>query len=329
MRIDAHFHVNFNGFSAEGVIRYLDEHRLDKCWLMTWEEVGPVKWIYENLSIGGVFETFLHYPGRIIPMYAPDPFGEGACDKLRQWKERGIRGCAELKTAMNWDDPLLENYLETVSELGFPLLFHMQESAYLLANFEADTRMERLLVKILNSSRLFGLPGRVVDTLASSLGSLKLGDYGGWKTERRCFFPGYMLDFASLAAVLTKYPLIRFVGHGPYFWRNICKEEYNDSSAYPKGKIPEEGLLSKLLREHHNLFADISGGSGYNAIRRDQVFSKKFIDEFSDRVIFGSDNSGFDYEGFLKSLGLNSETMRRIFGENAERAIEPSLASNG
>ena len=50
-----------------------------------------------------------------------------------------------------------------------------------------------------------------------------------------------------------------------------------------------EGRISKLLREYPNLCCDISAGSGANALMRDKEFAVKFIEEFSDRILYGCD----------------------------------------
>ena len=44
-----------------------------------------------------------------------------------------------------------------------------------------------------------------------------------------------------------------------------------------------------LFRRYANLWADLSAGSGYNALARDPEYAAKFLTEFQDRLMFGTD----------------------------------------
>jgi len=48
--------------------------------------------------------------------------------------------------------------------------------------------------------------------------------------------------------------------------------------------------LPWLMREYANLWADTSAGSGHNALTRDPAFGIEFLDEFQDKLIFGTDS---------------------------------------
>jgi predicted TIM-barrel fold metal-dependent hydrolase len=41
--------------------------------------------------------------------------------------------------------------------------------------------------------------------------------------------------------------------------------------------------------DYPNLYADISAGSGYNAITRDKDFGYSFLEEFQDKLFYGTD----------------------------------------
>jgi hypothetical protein len=43
------------------------------------------------------------------------------------------------------------------------------------------------------------------------------------------------------------------------------------------------------MRKYPNLCGDLSAGSGYNAISRDPAFGYRFLEEFQDRLFFGTD----------------------------------------
>ena len=46
---------------------------------------------------------------------------------------------------------------------------------------------------------------------------------------------------------------------------------------------------SVLMRNYKNLYADLSANSGGCAIMRDEKFGLQFLEEFQDRLMFGTD----------------------------------------
>src|SRR5262249_58085720 len=95
---------------------------------------------------------------------------------------------------------------------------------------------------------------------------------------------------SRLARLLEQVPDTIVVGHGPGFWAEIAADPSpEDKSRYPAGPIREEGSLPRMLRTYPNLFADISAGSGHNALTRDPAYGVSFIHEFQDRLLFGTD----------------------------------------
>jgi predicted TIM-barrel fold metal-dependent hydrolase len=315
MKIDAHLHVNFRNYSAKDIIDYLDKNQFDCCWLMTWEEISPAKWHYEHLSIDDVYKTYLRYPSRIIPMYAPDPHRVDASEKLTYWYGKGIRGCAELKATLSWQSKKVRNLLSTVSILRLPLVFHMQESNKFLAPLESDNSISVLIAKLMRTDRLLGITKRILNVVADYYSPL-----GKWRNRRGNWFPGYMMDFASLANALNDYPNINFIGHGPLFWKHISADATTGGPIYPKGPVKEGGITCKFLRGFPNLYADISGVSGFNALNRDYDFAKSFLQEFKHKLLFGTDNT-LGHEKLLESFNLPVEMGKKIYGENAATLI--------
>jgi len=140
----------------------------------------------------------------------------------------------------------------------------------------------------------------------------------------------YFYGVESLENVLHMFPDTNFIAHGPGWWRRISKG--SDTASYPKGKIEIEGDVQRLLREYRNLYADISATSGLNALKRDPSYAKRFLTEFSDRILFGTDFPCLSAEGgvfglnrqhidLLKSLELEDDVLHRILHGNAERLI--------
>ena len=80
----------------------------------------------------------------------------------------------------------------------------------------------------------------------------------------------------KLGKMLKKFPRTIFIGHGPHFWAEISLDvKKNDFNGYPKGKV-KKGALDRLLSQYPNLYADLSAGSGYNALARDIDFAYPF-----------------------------------------------------
>ena len=225
-----------------------------------------------------VFEAFEKYPTRMVPMYAPDPNRLDAAERFYAWHEKGIRGCGELKLSLNWKSAKLDQLLSRVSQLEVPVIFHMNEATAFHEPLGAE--MENNIYQL---------------------------------------FPSYILDFTSLERWLKEYPKTPFVGHGPLFWKGISSdlESGPETDNYHKGPIMGEGIICRLLSQYENLYADISGFSGYNALTRDPKFTRYFISKYTNKILFGTDNQSLGLREFLDSLGLPVNTYRLIYGENA------------
>lgn len=149
----------------------------------------------------------------------------------------------------------------------------------------------------------------------------KIGGYYGIVDE---------LGLPRLEKMLKKHPKLKIFGHSQCFWSEISKNSEETRSAYPKGKV-EGGRLPELLRKYENLYCDLSAGSGSNALMRDREHAARFIDEFSDRILYGCDICAavntfpFDFDAFLTSMResgeMSEENYRKIVRENAVRLL--------
>jgi predicted TIM-barrel fold metal-dependent hydrolase len=124
----------------------------------------------------------------------------------------------------------------------------------------------------------------------------------------------YMSDIDSVDRVLSLCPDTNFIGHGPGFWSEISGKVTND--LYPKGPVQPGGSTIRLLEQHDNLYADISAGSGLNALSRSQEFGKQFINDFANRILYGTDNFNREHLDFLELLELDEDVKKKIFSEN-------------
>ncbi|MFA5645569.1 MAG: amidohydrolase family protein [Candidatus Ratteibacteria bacterium] len=92
---------------------------------------------------------------------------------------------------------------------------------------------------------------------------------------------------------LRIFPKLRIIGHGPPFWAEIGElETPGDRAGYPSYPFTKEGVVPKLFRRYSNLYADLSAGSGYNALARNLSYAPIFLEEFQDRLMYGTDICG-------------------------------------
>lgn len=135
----------------------------------------------------------------------------------------------------------------------------------------------------------------------------------------------------QLSDCLQKFSNLRILGHGPAFWAEIGKlETPADRAGYPDYPIHEEGVVPKLFRRYPNLYGDLSANSGYNALARDPQFAVEFLNEFQDRLLFGTDictpTRALPLAGFLTILRaknqLSESVFRKIARENAIKLLE-------
>lgn len=138
------------------------------------------------------------------------------------------------------------------------------------------------------------------------------------------------LGLPRLEAVLKKHPDLVIIGHSQPFWTEISADVTQQTrGGSPKTKVCGEGRLYALLRSYPNLYCDISAGSGKNALCRDPENAVRFLEEFSDRILYGCDITttecpyAFELDAFLTGLveqgRLRPETYRKVVRENAIR----------
>ena len=313
-KIDAHFHVDLQGIDAEQMIEYMDNHDIEKVWLLTWEEKAPpIDRLYKNLPPEKVFEAYEQHPDRIVPFYAPDPKTPDLEKKIRNYKQHGLKGCGELKVTHKWEDKAIENYLKVIDKHDLPLLFHMEEPRQHYVP-ENESKFEKLLEKLMNGA-LNGITKFYLTLFSRKTSILK-----NHIEDHMEFFPGYLYDFSNLEQRLKQFPDLDFIGHGPHFWNNISKEQ-SDILIHQKGSFDEFGIIDRLLTQYDNFYCDISGKSGFNALSRDHEKARLFLEKHYHKILFGTDNTGMDFEALIRSFGLPEEKLKKIFLENAEALI--------
>lgn len=127
----------------------------------------------------------------------------------------------------------------------------------------------------------------------------------------------------GLECCLRQYPNIRWIGHGPGFWSAISADD--PRAGYPSGPIAPGGALERLLESYPNLYADISAGSGYNALTRDPDFTVGFVERHWRRMLFGTDYLSPGDElpilKWLQELDMPARVRRAIGGDNARELL--------
>ncbi len=133
-----------------------------------------------------------------------------------------------------------------------------------------------------------------------------------------------------LEAALKTYPDLKIIGHSQPFWHEIsgdAKPDLESRMEWGKGPVAENGRLVELLRSYPNLYADVSANSGGCAIMRDEAFGLGFLEEFQDRLMFGTDmvnvEMTFPLGAWLdhqwEQGNLSGEAYQKICFENAKR----------
>jgi len=146
----------------------------------------------------------------------------------------------------------------------------------------------------------------------------------------------YNTGYERFEKVLKAYPKVNFIGHAQTWWGNVSAD-LDQLDLYPKGPVKPGGLTDKLLGDHANLYADLSAGSGLNAITRDQEFYRGFIARHSPKLLWGSDCDCHDGKGggirsgqclaeqslaLLRKLAPDVATYRRIIYGNAAKLLK-------
>jgi predicted TIM-barrel fold metal-dependent hydrolase len=182
---------------------------------------------------------------------------------------------------------------------------------------------------------------------AKIIGELKFGVSVDSKPMRRIYklaeeydvpvllhwqFGMYSYGYEEFHKVLKKFPRVNFIGHAQSWWANIDRDHKDQSVLYPKGKVTPGGLTDRLLSDYPNMFADMSAGSGLNALTRDEEHARGFIDRHQDKILYGSDCNDHDGAGQgcsgsqtiakIRELAGSPIIARKIFYENARKLFK-------
>lgn len=141
----------------------------------------------------------------------------------------------------------------------------------------------------------------------------------------------YNMEYARFHKTLEKFPKVNFIGHAQSFWANIDKDN-KPGVIYPTGPVTPGGITDRYLTDYPNMYADMSAGSGLNALTRDEDHYKSFMERHQDKLLFGSDCSdtigrgpgcsGARMIGAIRRLASNKAIERKLLCENARKLLK-------
>lgn len=143
------------------------------------------------------------------------------------------------------------------------------------------------------------------------------------------------LGLPKLEKLLQKFPKLILLGHSQKFWSEISGDVTEEiRGKAPKGPVIPGGRIPELMRKFPNLCGDLSAGSGCNAMMRDPDFGYAFMEEFQDRLFYGTDicsprdithtrvKLGLFMEQGVAEGKLSREAHEKICRGNALRLLE-------
>jgi predicted TIM-barrel fold metal-dependent hydrolase len=283
MIIDIHNHADYHGHNAESMLKNMDECGIEITCLLSWE--APVS-DYDPAT-KYAFSPFADTP---IPFERCVAYKEKAPGRFLLGYAPDPRlpdSIQRLKAAMN---------LYGISICGELKLRMMYDNP--------------------DAVRMYRFCGQ------NGLAVLLHLDYelgGGAHPWPNYWYGG---GIEALERALALCPETVFVGHAPGFWAHISNDGLHKTEAYPKGPVVPGGKIGELLEKYPNLCCDISAGSGHNALNRDHEFSRKFLETWQDRVLFGRDYYDNIHRTPIESFSLPDFVLEKIDCENAKRILK-------
>ena len=289
MIIDAHNHPDWHGHNLDRFLQNMAQYNIDKTWLLTWE-CPPDEYDPEHnhTSLRDGWGPIPFSRGLRYTEHAPDRFVLGYAPDPRRADAIDRLGAA------------IEIYgVRLYGELKLRMMYDNPDAL----------RMFRFCGEK-------GLPVTVHIDYEFDTGS---------KYPRPNWWYGGGIE--AFERAVRACPGTTFIGHGPGFWAHISNDVLYDQVPYPTGKVVPGGKLPQMFRQYPNLYADLSAGSGLNALTRDSSFAREFLLEFQDRLLYGRDCFDNRMQEFLNSLGLPQETLTKIYAGNALRLVPEQKSS--
>ncbi len=285
MIIDVHNHPLWYGYTPQRLVENMKENGIDRTWLLTW--ICPPDEYDPN------FLPFLPgAPDGPIPISSAIPF-------LEKYPDKFVLGYAP--------DPRRP---EAIDRLAFAI-----------STYNVRVYGELKLRMVLDNPDALRMYRFCAEKGLPVLVHIDYEFPTGTKYPRPNWWYGGGIE--ALERAIRACPETIFIGHGPGFWAHISGDDQFDKVPYPEGEVVEGGKIVEMLRRYPNLYCDLSGYSGYNALNRDPNFAREFILEFQERLLFGRDYFDDCLHKFLLSFSLPEEVLAKILSQNALRLVPP------
>lgn len=283
MIIDCHQHPNWHGKNSDAIVENMDRAGIDVSWLLTWE-------VPESECHPANWPAF--DPRRVgIPL-------EDVVHACERHPARFVPGYAP--------DPRRPDALERLE--AAVRMFGVRVCGELKVRMVLDDPDAVLLFRRCGELKLPVLFH--IDVPLRERPRPPERDY--W----------YCVDIDRLENVLKLCPKTTFIGHAPGFWRHISGDGYAGDAAYPKTAVTPGGRLPQLLARYPNLYADISAGSGHNALTRPPAGQgRQFLLDHQDKVLFGRDQFDDGHLEFLRQQALPKPVWEKITFRNALQLV--------
>ena len=286
MIIDAHNHIYYHGLNAEGVLAEMDQFGYDVAWLLTW-------YLPPGEHIASSHRVFNPVNAR--------PDGTHAGTTLNDLS----RACEK------YPDRFVAGYCPCPSEGDAAGLF---EAAYYSHGVRVCGEWSyRMLLNDPRAILLFRKAGELGAPVVLHIDTPFLNG-----VYQEAWYGG---EIGALEQALQACPETIFVGHAPGFWRHVSGDEATDPETYPSGEIVPGGRLFDMFAQYANLWADLSAGSGLNALTRMEDGGRDFLIEYQDRLLFGRDAPGNALQVHIDGLDLPRDVREKIYCENALRLV--------
>lgn len=259
--------------------------------------------------------------GVLLPIVSPEIYlpqtNEDILDMCDQYPDRLIPFCNIDPRAMtNSANAPLDRLLAYYKQKGCKGLGEVMPNMAL---------MDPLVQNLFSHAEKVGLP--VIFDGSDQL----VGDFGLYDD------PG----LPQLEHTLQRFPDLIIFGHGPVFWSEIGRLQTPGERGYifklnghqvgrmPEGPVREEGVVPILLRRYPNLYGDLSDFTPYNALTRDEHYGQLFLEEFQDKIFFGTDILGRDFKvpmidllkNWRDSGKISVTAFNKITSENAIKLL--------
>jgi hypothetical protein len=138
------------------------------------------------------------------------------------------------------------------------------------------------------------------------------------------------IGLPRLERSLRECPETIFIGHAMAFWAEISADvDEQTRGGYPKEPVRKFGRVPELMAKYPNLYADISAGSGFNALTREPEFGYRFLEEHQDKLLFGTDICHVNqdvpivpwFNNALSSGKISRTCYDKVARKNAERLL--------